>query len=429
MSELKPFTVIENDGDENPIIYHYPIKADGIKRLAKIRLCEAFKVVGYGIDRAGTYYHVIQYGNNEHCLIARGDVGTNEGWRTLRNVINIPSQRRKLDLLTEYIQDQKHQEYWTIVDTAGWHNDVYILPNGEIIGQTDNIYFNGHIAEDKRRAYREKGTLADWQSQIGVYAGGNSRLCLLLGAAFAAPLMQWLNIEGGIIHIYGNSTGGKTTFQQCAQSVWRHGKNANEDWDSTAYALTNTAAACNDGLLSLDEISKDYSGRNVGDAIYAIANGKGRTRGSLDKGNRPTVRFRVLGISSGETDLATHLVNHGQAVMAGQLVRCPGIPHQFETHHDFPSFASLANHLNKAVIDHYGVAGRAYLTVLTDDVEHWKQKAIEVFNTHLQQLQNTYQLNAQTARTARLFVQQQWQDYRLLANVKFCQFGKMKDLR
>ena len=83
----------------------------------------------------------------------------------------------------------------------------------------------------------------------------------MLGAAFAAPLLQWLNIDGGIIHIFGESSSSKTTTQRVAQSVWGHGATTSESWNTTAYALTNNAAARNDGLLSMDEIGEDEGWR------------------------------------------------------------------------------------------------------------------------------------------------------------------------
>ena len=402
MDTKQPYTVVEDHG-QGDFIYHYPVKADGSVYLAPIRLCEAFDVVGYGTDKEGQQHHVIEYDNGEHCLIARGDVGTNEGWRKLRNVINIPSQRRKLDLLTEYIQERISWVRWDIPDSAGWHKDVYILPNGEIIGDKTNILFNGKIPDDKKSAFGTRGTLTEWQANIGQYAVGNSRLALFLGAAFAAPLLKWFNIEGGILHIYGQSTGGKTTIQQAAQSVWGHGKNSGEDWDATAYALTNVALALNDGLISLDEISKDSDGNGVKKAIYAIANGKGRTRGSQDSGNRPTARFRVLGISTGETDLETHLKKHGHSTMAGELVRCPSIPHKLENHDDFPDFRTFANHLNKSVTQYYGTAGREYLRLLTLAPNDTKALALHIYEQHLTRLQQSYDVNDQAARTARLF--------------------------
>lgn len=399
---LSPITVLEHE-ENGDAIYHYPIKADGSAYLAPIRLCEAFSIVGQGTDKAGLHYHVIKYGNGQHDLIARGDVGTNEGWRKLRNILNIPSQRRKLDLLTEYIQDNASKQQWKIPDDAGWHDNTYILPNGEIIGNNEHIFFNGKISEDKKRAYSSAGTLFEWQTHIAQYIVGNSRLALIIGAAFAAPFLKWLNIEGGIIHIYGQSTGGKTTIQRAAQSVWGHGQEAAEDWDSTAYALTNSALACNDGLISLDEISKDSSGDAVKHGIYALTNGKGRTRGDIDKGNRPTARFRVLGISTDETDLENHLKKFGKEAMAGELVRCPSIPHKLENHHHFTDMRAFTTHLNHASSRFYGTAGRYFMQKITDDTEIWKQVVIKRFNEYLDVLQKNHDLNDQNARTARLF--------------------------
>lgn len=395
---LRPFTIADDDG-----IWHHPVKADGTAWLAPIRLCDPFTVVGTGSDIAGQHYYLIECANGERCLIARGDVGTPEGWRLLRNVIDIPSARKKLDLLTEFIQENGASEQWTITDTAGWHDDAYILPSGEIIGQSARLYFNGKVSNDKRLAYRCAGTLDDWKSQIGRYAAGNSRLCLMLGAAFAAPLLQWLNIDGGIIHIFGESSSGKTTTQRVAQSVWGHGATTSESWNTTAYALTNNAAARNDGLLSMDEIGEDGSGRSVDQSIYSPANGKGRALGNKDGGNRPEIRFRVLCTSTGELSLESHLQKFDREIMAGQLVRCPSLPHKLENHHDFPDFKAFVNHLNSAITQYYGTAGRIYITCLAEDSDFWRETAVNLFQEYLTLLSGDYQLNAQTMRTTRIF--------------------------
>lgn len=401
MNHLSPYTCIE-DEENGAGIYHYPIKADGSAYLAPIRLCDAFEVIGTGYDGFGQHYHIIEH-NGERCLIARGDVGTNEGWRLLRNLINIPSARKKLDLLTEYIQSTSSNEYWQISDTAGWHDDAYILPNGEMIGDVGNRYFNGRISPSKKLAYHSSGSLDDWKSQVGQYAAGNSRLCLMLGAAFAAPLIRYLGIDGGIFHLYGASSSGKSTAQRVAQSVWGHGITTTESWNTTAYALTNNAAARHDGLLSMDEIGEDANGQSVYYSIYALSNGKGRALGNKDGGNRPEIHFRVLCTSTGEVSLESHLLMYGKQAKAGQLVRCPSIPHQLENRHKFADFRALTTHLNQAVTQFYGTAGRAFIEQLSTDKAHWSKVSQECFTKHHSQFVNEFNLNAQHTRTARLF--------------------------
>lgn len=289
--EKQAFTTLEDDG-----IWHTPVKTDGSAYLTPIRLCDAFEIAGIGIDENGTQYYVIEHSEGEHCIIPRGEVGTNEGWRKLRNDINIPSKRLKLDLLTEYIQEHTDVAYWKVTDVAGWHNDdAYILPNGDIIGETDNIYFNGKISYNKKIGYKPKGSIKKWKDNVGRYAEGNSRLCLMLGAAFAAPLLKYLNIDGGILHLYGKSSKGKTTAQRFGQSVWGD-STTGENWNTTAFALMNDAKSRNDGLLSVDEMGEDITGNAVERSIYALANGKGRSGGTKDGGNRAEIRFKVLGI-------------------------------------------------------------------------------------------------------------------------------------
>lgn len=401
MNEVKtPYSYADHQRNG---IYHVPVKNDGSVYLAEIHLSELFTVVGIATDGDGTRHHVISYRKNEHCIIACGDVGTNEGWRKLRNVVKIPSKKQKLDLLTEYIQNHESEEEWRITDVAGWQGDNYILPNGEIVGTDERLYFNGRISREKRSSYQSAGTIEEWKNRIGRYAAGNSRLCLMLGAAFAAPLLRLLHVDGGVLHLYGQSSSGKTTAQRVALSVWGHGRDSGESWNSTAYALVNNAAARNDGLLALDEMGEDATGRSVDQSIYTLANGKGRALGAKEGGNRPEVHFRVLVVSSGETSLEGHMSKHGRQVMAGQMVRCPSIPHLLEHHHDFDDFQSFTQHLNTAVCTSYGSVGREYMRRLAQDKSQLEVQLQQRFRNHLESLRQSSYLSDQAARTARLF--------------------------
>lgn len=400
----QPYTYADFDYNG---IYHVPVKADGSVYLAPIRLSDIFEVIGRGTDDEGTHYHIIRYGDNEHCIIPRGDVGTSEGWRYLRNVINVPSARRKLDLLTEYIQTEAMKPEvmaaeWRITDVAGWHDDAYILPNGDIIGDNERLYFSGKIGYNKRIGYKSGGSLEEWQEQIGRYAVGNSRICLMLGAAFAAPLLGLLNLDGGILHIFGQSSSGKTTIQRIAQSVWGHGRDTGENWNTTPYALLNNAAARNDGLLALDEMGEDATGKAVDQSIYTLANGKGRALGAKDGGNRAEIRFRTLTVSTGETTLESHLSKHGKITMAGHMVRCLSIPHSLDNHHQFPDFRAFTQHMNGAVCHYYGSPGRAFIRHLLAD-KNVRDTLAKRFAGRLEALQRDYVVNDQMARAARMF--------------------------
>lgn len=403
MPENAPENVLKQaytDATEDGI-YHYPVKADGSAWLAPIRLSELFTVVGCGRDTAGKNYYIISYGNG-HCLIARGKVGTSEGWETLRNHIDIPSAKKKTDLLTEYIQGCKGGDIWQITDKAGWFGDAYILPSGEIIGKADKVFFNGRIDNNKRQAYRDHGSLSDWKSQIGNYAAGNSRICLLLGAAFAAPLMGALGLDGGVLHVYGDSSAGKTTALRIAQSVWGHGKDAANSWNTTALALVNNATGRHDGLLAMDELGTDKDGKGI-DSVYDLANGKNRSQADAEGGNRPELTFRVFCISNGEVTLEDHMRSTGKIVKAGQMVRCPSVAFKLENYHGYADGNDFVNHLRDAVQQYYGTAGREYIKAIVENKQYWMESAVGIYQKYCASLTDSFDLNPQTKRTATLF--------------------------
>lgn len=364
------------------------------------RISDAFEVVGDARDDSGEPHYILRH-NGQHFALPWAELGERQGWRILRrHVRRIPAARRLQERLTEYLQTQPLVERWTLTDTAGWHGKGYILPNGDALGETDNILFQQPAP--RHDAFTPRGTPDEWRNAIGRYAAGNSRLCLMLGAAFAAPLLKHFGLEGGILHLYGASSSGKSTAQRVALSVWGHGRDAGHSWNATGYALTNAAASRNDGLLSLDEIGED-SKQAVETCAYAIANGRARLQGAKEGGNRPELRFRVLAISSGEMSLQAHFSKQGRQMMAGQMVRCPSIPHKLENHHDFPDFRTFADHLNKASIATYGSPGRAFIEKMMEDTTKSQKRLKTLYEAFLGKLHARYPMTAQQGRTARLF--------------------------
>ncbi|UJF24773.1 DUF927 domain-containing protein [Suttonella sp. R2A3] len=364
------------------------------------KICDYFTVEGDAIDDNGVRYYILK-ADNKLFALAWADLGDNQGWKVMRGVIRgIPPDTRRKNKLVEFIQTRDILKRWALTDTAGWHGDAYILPSGEIIGEADGVLFQ---RPQKISAYGVAGTLEDWQQHLGRYIVGNSRFCLMMGAAFAAPMIEWFGIEGGILHLYGSSSGGKTTAQRLAQSVWGHGIHSCETWNGTGYALTNTAAARNNGLLSLDEIGQDERGNAATQCTYSISNGKGKIQGAKDGGNRPELRFCVLGVSSGEITLDEHLARHGKQAMAGQLVRCPSISHELEAAHGFESMKAFTDHINDAVTRYYGEAGRVFIAEIVKDKAAAKERAKELYQRFLDELISNHAMGKQQSRAARLF--------------------------
>lgn len=207
-------------------------------------------------------------------------------WQPLQKLgIAIAANRRKRELLADYLQTEGLHTPYAVTDRAGWHHGAYILPNGDIIG-SERVFYNGD--KSQAEAYHSQGSLEDWRAEIGTYLAGNSRLCLAIGTALAAPLMQLLGMESGGFHLYGDSSDGKTTAAKAALSVWGKPDILKLTWEGTGLGFSNIAGARNDGFLVLDEIGQ-AAPRVVAHTAYSVINGTSKAQGAKEGGNRAIV--------------------------------------------------------------------------------------------------------------------------------------------
>ncbi|KLT73226.1 helicase [Neisseria arctica] len=407
---IKPFTPESRFVCDNKGVWWVEVKNNsetGEPHEIPLRLSDTIDLIGSGQDVAGNYYRVIQYRDkitrqNKIAVIPTADIGSNQGWQRLQSWgITIYSGRRKRELLADYLQTEGSKAAYTITEKAGWHDKAYILPSGEVIHtgeEAARIIYNGD--KSQAAAYLQSGSLEQWQAEIARYAAGNSRLCLALGIAFAAPLLSLLNVESGGFHLYGDSSDGKTTAARVALSVWGKPSDILMTWQGTGLAFSNTAAARNDGLLVLDEIGQ-ATPTVVSSTVYGIMNGVNKAQGAKDGGNRHQSRWRVLVLSTGEKTPDT--IMRGTADWhAGQSARLPSIPAAaqygiYDTLHGFSSGAELSEHLQAAATNQHGNAGRAFIRLLDDTAKDRAEERIKAFMDGLPEL------SGQARRVAKRF--------------------------
>lgn len=279
-----------------------------------------------------------------------------------------PARNTKNDLIS-YLQGFAGAERARLVDRLGWHGDAYLLPAGAIGQNHESLEFTNHGAE--LPSVETAGTLKDWQTHVGAYCPGNDRLTLCVCIALAGPLLHLLGLESGGFHLYGESSGGKTTHLQAAVSVYGSPKLV-RSWRSTDNALESIAAAHSDGLLALDEIGM-CSPRIIGETVYMLGNGAGKARAN-DRGNgKPVRRWRLLFLSTGEKTLEQHMDEANQMHRAGMDVRMLGVPADagagmglFQVLHGLSGAADLSDHLKASVSRYYGTPLEAWLRQLTN---------------------------------------------------------------
>ncbi|HEC7609236.1 TPA: DUF927 domain-containing protein [Salmonella enterica subsp. enterica serovar Muenchen] len=340
-------------------------------------LSSPLEVLGTGNDDARQYYFILRWkvpGRNEvtRALLA-GDIGEREGWRTLKNGgVKIVANPRYRGLLSDWIQQNAPVQEWGISHRAGWFRGAYIMPDGEVIGEPENpVMFNGGSAAAS--GYTVSGTPESWRESVARLAGGNPMMMLGIAASLAAPLIGLVNADGFGVHLFDNSTAGKTTTADIAASVWGYPDLLRLTWYGTALGIANEAEAHNDCLLPLDEIGQGTSARDVATSAYTLFNGTGKLQGAKEGGNRELRRWRTVAISTGEKDIETFLAEEGIRAKAGQLVRLLNIPMEKSTvHHEHGNGERHAKALKAAYTEHYGATGREWVKWLASHQQEAK---------------------------------------------------------
>ncbi|WP_460109325.1 DUF927 domain-containing protein [Pseudomonas sp. H3_E06] len=280
------------------------------------------------------------------------------------------SGRNARNDLQSYLQGFDSAQRARLVTRLGWHGNAFLLPERQIGSHDEHLHF--YEAGTQLPPISESGTLEQWQEQIGALCIGNHRLAFVVSVAFAGPLLNMLGHESGGFHLYGDSSGGKTTHLQVAASVYG-GPRVVRSWRSTDNALESIAAAHSDGLLVLDEIGM-CDPRIIGETVYMLGNGTGKARAN-DRGQagRQVQEWRLLFLSTGEKTLAQHMAEANKELKAGMEVRMLAVPADaskglgmFDVLSGFDDAATLSDALKARVAKYYGTPLTAFLAALCE---------------------------------------------------------------
>lgn len=275
--------------------------------------------------------------------------------------------------LQAYLNGLNVPQRVTTVARTGWHvlpsGRVFVLPT-EIIGSTDvdPVLFNG--AADVQHGYDSRGTLLSWRSGVATRVHGHWVPMLAISAAFAGPLLELVDAEGGGLHFFGSSSIGKTSVcLNAPASVWGS-PHFVRSWRSTANGLEALAALANDTLLPLDELGVGDA-TDVATGVYQLSSGTGKNRARSNGALQQPLLWRNIVLSTGELPIPAKLTESGAHPRAGQLVRILDIPADAGHGHgvfdsvglDGPP-AELARAISLAARTSYGMAGPAFVRQL-----------------------------------------------------------------
>jgi uncharacterized protein (DUF927 family) len=245
----------------------------------------------------------------------------------------------------------------------GWHDasGAFVLPH-RIIGDADVRFQDSGKGV---QLFTQRGTLEGWQTELAHYCQGNPVLIMAVCCALAGPLLVKVGVNGGGVHLVGDSSSGKSLAQDLAATVYGNPRVFGASWDVSKGGVEIEASSRNDTVLILDEI-KRADPKRVQEMAYAIANGTGKGTMTREREGRPKLAWRLLALSSGERSLSEHAAISGNSAHAGAELRMVDVNAGTRTHRAFDDVhgmggAGFHRRLTTAASQHFGHVGPAFI--------------------------------------------------------------------
>lgn len=290
---------------------------------------------------------------------------------------DLPVSSSSAKNLVSYLEDFQAANLDTIpqyrsTSHLGWCNGLNFIPGaeGEIVIDTDEAL---NVSN-----YHTSGSLNDWieiMNRVREYPLSR----FMLSASFAAPLLKVLGQRVYIIHIWGQSRGGKTAALKAALSVWGEPDELIASFNATKVGLERLAGFYCDLPLGLDErqVVGDKQGF-IESLVYLLGLGKGKARGAKKGGLQEFQYWRTIVLTTGEEPLSGSSSTAGIKTRSLELY---GIPIENE---------SLAGELHNVLRFNYGHAGIVYIQKLIETLRTDQKSVTEGYDVIYKHLQKKW---------------------------------------
>jgi putative DNA primase/helicase len=386
---------------QHPVPYGYKVDDSGVykyndKKEKYFRICARLEVVARSRDasKSGDNWGLLVCFKNHDGKEKRinfpmelfgADGGIEITKRLLKMGLDYSPYRESRRNVLDYLLGYTTKERVGLVHKTGWHNNVFVLPDRTIgIGNEPLLFYTEGANLCK---LSERGTLDDWKENVSRYCIDNPLALFAVSAAFSAPLVELLGQETMGFHFYGDSSWGKSTLLDMACSVFGKPDDYKKVWRSTDNGMESLAASHSEMLLALDEINQ-FDPRKLGDVIYMLGNGSGKTRATDRGGARDDLhRWCFTFLSNGEKTLAQYMAETEKNKTAGMEMRFLEIRATlqesevdikrmgvFNNPHHLMGGAALSEYLKGTMAQCHGTAFPAFINALVRELEGDKRK-------------------------------------------------------
>lgn len=220
------------------------------------------------------------------------------------------------------------------------------------------------------RALKPSGSFEAWRRAVQS-VDGYPRATLGVIVALASPLLEVLDAPNFIADWAFRTSSGKTTVLQLGASVWGNPSTQASEfirpWSATATNIERTAVTLRSIPLILDDTAQARFPDQVSQAIYDLAKGQSKPRGTK-AGTERLSYFRLSILSTGEQPATSF--GTGSQARGGAKTRSLEVA-EAPFGGESPETGKVVRELKAALAEHHGHAGPMFVAGLLQRRESW----------------------------------------------------------
>lgn len=291
------------------------------------------------------------------------------------------------DLMGNWLREIKAaNEVGDSVSRLGWIADKEIEDGADldVTGFTtasQTFYCDGraprrglHIAREYEaigRMYIPAGSPEPWQEAAAFLTEQNNpAFTAVLASAFAAPLVRFSEVQGGVLSVVSRESGvGKSSALKCAQAVWGDPYRAMNSMDDTPLSVARKVGFLNNLPAYWDEIRGEKTLQGFVQLAFQITQGKEKTRLDSTAALKEVQNWQTLLVVASNKSIFDAMAQYTGDSDAGVARTFEIVVEPFDTDKSRAEVGALFMHLSS----HYGWAGVAYAEYLAENAREIKE--------------------------------------------------------
>lgn len=214
---------------------------------------------------------------------------------------------------------------------------AFVLPKQTLVAESTDmkdigLIFRPAFDNTTFEAYTAAGSTDDWHEMVTPLLR-NPAFLFVFCMSLAAPLLAIAGLDNVMVHLFGDSSTGKTTLEQGGASIWGvaldpqhagHKVTLIERWNATQNAMELLSATHAGIILFIDELG---SNTEASMSIYNFTGGRGKVRMTDVGGMQNQLRWSLFMVSTGELAMADKMeAVTRQRPKVGEIIRAMDIP-------------------------------------------------------------------------------------------------------